>query len=73
MKRAEYYQDAICEVYNAGKSVDQIGKELGIQPREVRAGVYLGIQQGKVTAFLPGVVDEAAEIADDDAPAPPAR
>ena len=55
MRRAEYYQDAICDAYNAGKSTDQIGKELGIRPREVRAGVYLGIQQGKVAAFLPGV------------------
>ena len=55
MKRAEFYQEAICEAYNAGQSIDQIAKSYGIHAREVRAGVYLGIQQGRVSAFLPGI------------------
>jgi len=51
MKRAEKFADVIVKSYNEGASVDQIAGQPGLQPREVRAAVYLAIQRGEVKAY----------------------
>jgi hypothetical protein len=51
MKRIEIHAANIVLAYNSGGGIDQIAKQFGLQPREVRGAVYLAIQRGEIKAY----------------------
>lgn len=47
MKRAELWQEAVVKEWREGVAIEEIAKRFRLQPREVRAAVYLAVKDGK--------------------------